>query len=150
MSKIQFALEKFKSGFSCTQAVLSAFAEDFGLKEELALKLATGFGAGCGRTGQTCGAVTGAYLVLGLKHGRATAEDMPAREKTYRLVREFNRRFKAKHNSINCTELMGLDLGNPEEYKKAADQDLFRKICVDLIKTSVTLVEELLVWEPGG
>lgn len=144
MSKIQRALELFKSGFSCSQAILAAFAPDFGLNQETALKLATGLGAGCGRTGQTCGAVTGAYLVLGLKHGRAAMEDVPAREKTYQLIQEFNRHFLAVHGSINCTELMGLNLGDPAQYKKAAEQELFRKICVELIKTSVGILEEIL------
>ena len=63
------AVAIFKEGINCSQAVLSSFAEDFGVDKNMALKMAAGFGGGMGRTGHRCGAVTGAYMVLGLKYG---------------------------------------------------------------------------------
>ena len=76
------AVACFKEGFNCSQAVLSSFDDDFGLDKDMALKLAAGFGGGMGRMAQTCGAVTGAYMVIGLKHGAITGQDKAAKEHT--------------------------------------------------------------------
>ena len=67
-SKVEKSANYFKNGFNCAQAVLAAFAEGFGLSEEMALKVATQFGGGA-RKGEMCGAVSGALMVLGLKFG---------------------------------------------------------------------------------
>lgn len=101
-----------------------------------------------GRSGQTCGAVTGAYLVLGARHGRFELENIKAREKTYALIREFNRQFQERHGSLQCTQLMGLDLGNPEDYQRAAAEGRFGSICVELVRTSVRILEEILEQPP--
>ena len=70
MSKVDEAIECFYSGYSCSQAVLSAYCEDLGLDKETAMKISCGFGAGMARLGATCGAVTGAYIAIGLKYGK--------------------------------------------------------------------------------
>ena len=75
MSRVEQAVSCFQGGFNCSQAVLSTYAQDFGLDREAALKLAAGFGGGMGRMAGTCGAVTGAFMVLGLKHGPTEAGD---------------------------------------------------------------------------
>ena len=73
----------FKSGFSCSQAVCCAFAGDFGIDRDTALKFSCSFGGGMGHTGNTCGAVTGALMVIGMKYGRTSPEDLAAKDKTY-------------------------------------------------------------------
>lgn len=105
MMKADKAEECFRSGFSCSQSVLSVYSEEFGIDRELALRLSCGFGAGVGRTGNICGAVSGAVLVIGLKYGRVNPSDYPSRDKTYALVQQFIAEFRARHGSINCTEL---------------------------------------------
>ena len=67
MNKRTLALAQFDKGFACSQAVFSAYAEDLGLDQETALKIAGPFGGGTGRKAETCGAVTGALMALGLK-----------------------------------------------------------------------------------
>ena len=79
MSRTERALALFKEGFSCSQAVAAVFAEEHGLAVETALRLSQGFGGGMARMADTCGAVTGAILVLGLKHGRTRAADDEAK-----------------------------------------------------------------------
>ena len=59
----------FRRGMNCAQAVVLAFAADYGLDEALAAKVACGLGGGVGRAREVCGAVTGAAVVLGLRHG---------------------------------------------------------------------------------
>ncbi len=66
MSRIENAVSRFAEGYNCSQAVLSAYAEQLGVDGETALKIAAGFGGGLGRMAETCGAVTGAFMVLGL------------------------------------------------------------------------------------
>ena len=68
MTKAEKAVDLYGKNFNCSQAVLTAFAEDFGLSEKLTLSLGTSFGGGA-RNGQMCGAVSGALMVLGLKFG---------------------------------------------------------------------------------
>jgi C_GCAxxG_C_C family probable redox protein len=66
---IQLASERFEQGYSCSQSILSAFASQFGLAEEFAIKISSPFGGGIARQGETCGAVTGALMVLALEFG---------------------------------------------------------------------------------
>lgn len=79
----------FSQGFACSQAIFSAYATEYGLNNDAALKVSSGFGGGMGRMAQTCGAVTGAYMVIGLKYGAVSGQDQEAKQKTYRQVREF-------------------------------------------------------------
>ena len=111
------AVSCFQQGFSCSQAILSTFGEQFGLNRDTALKLAAGFGGGMGRMAGTCGAVTGAFMILGLKYGAVSSDDMQAKELTYEKVREFAARFKERGGSLVCRELLGYDINSPVEYQ---------------------------------
>ena len=137
----------FEAGFSCSQAVLAAHCEDYGLERSLALKVAGAFGGGMGHIGETCGAVSGALMLLGLKYGKHTVEDSVSKEKTYAYVKAFTDRFKARHGSIHCNELVGYDLGNPEELIKARESDVFKTVCPRLVRSAIESVETLLAGE---
>ena len=129
---------------NCAQVVLSTYCDKFGLERSLALKLAQGFGGGMGRTGKTCGAVTGAYMVLGLAQKMSSDSPRESLEKTYALVREFNRRFEALHGSLTCKELIGYDLSTPEGLVEARDKKVFTSVCPDFVRDSVRTLEMLL------
>ena len=88
MNRKDRAVDLFKQGFSCSQAVAAVFAEDNGLPVATAFRIAQGFGGGMARLAETCGAVTGAFMIIGLKHGRTRPEDEAAKERTYALVQE--------------------------------------------------------------
>lgn len=144
MNRIDSAVSCFKEGFSCSQAVLSAYSDLFDLNRELALKISQPFGGGMAHMGEMCGAVTGAFLVIGLKYGRVKAEDIEAKEKTYELVQEFVKRFKSRHGSINCTELLGFDLGTPEGMKLAEEKELFENVCPKFVQNAAEIIEQIL------
>jgi C_GCAxxG_C_C family probable redox protein len=93
--------------------------------------------------GETCGAVTGALMVIGLKYGKAKAADEGARDKTYELVREFVTRFQSRHGSIVCRELLGYDLSNPEEGDAAKKKGLFDTLCPQLVRDAVEILEKI-------
>jgi C_GCAxxG_C_C family probable redox protein len=144
MTQSDDALASFRDGFTCSSAVFSAFSKELGLDPVTAKKIACGFGAGISKTGNTCGAVSGAILVIGLKHGKTTQGDDVATEKTRALVREFMREFADRHGSINCTELLGFDLSNPDEYEKARESGLFFTRCPDLVRDASAILEKIL------
>jgi C_GCAxxG_C_C family probable redox protein len=138
------AVEMFKSGFNCAQSVLVTCGVKRGVDRGAALKMAGPFGAGMGRLGETCGAMTGAFMVIGLKYAKTKPEDDAARDRGYELVREFARRFEELNGSITCRKLLGCELNTPEGMQRARDQELFKKICVKLVKDAVKITEELL------
>ncbi|MDD5289334.1 MAG: C-GCAxxG-C-C family protein [Dehalococcoidales bacterium] len=129
--------------FNCSQSVLSAFCEEFGLDRNLALKVAMGFGGGMGRTGNTCGAVTGAYMVLGLSQKMDAEHPRESTDRTYQLVQEFNKKFKALNGSLLCKELIGYDLSSPEQLAEARSKGVIAVICPKLVSDSVTIMEKM-------
>ncbi len=138
MKKSEIAKEKFQC-FNCCQSVLFPFCEESGLPEKAALLLTSGFGGGMGR-GATCGVVTGAYMVLGLKNTpAATISETKAKIKA--TVKKFNNTFIEKHGSLVCKELIGYDLSIHEEAEKASDADVFNTICSKLVVSSVEIIE---------
>lgn len=144
MSRAEEAKKQFEKGFLCAPAVLSTYSEQFGLEKALALKIACGFGAGIGRMGRTCGAVTGALMVIGLKHGQANLADVESREKTYKLVKEFVDKFTALHGSIECKELIGYDLSDSGELKLARESGVFGNKCPSFVYDSACILEDIL------
>ncbi|HUV03001.1 MAG TPA: C-GCAxxG-C-C family protein [Desulfobacteria bacterium] len=144
MNNVERAVSCFNDGFSCSQAVLATYAELFGLDRDRALKVASAFGGGMGHLGETCGAVTGAFMVIGLKCGQTDADDKETKKKTYRLVKAFAEKFKARNGSISCTELLGCDLSTPEGMKRAKEQNLFTTLCPTFVRDATELLEELL------
>ena len=128
---IQTASDRFAQGFNCSQSVFSAFALQVGLSNETALKLSSPFGAGMARQGQVCGALTGALMVLGLQHGNVDPE---GKEKTYQISEEFIRKFKERHGTILCRELIGYDISSQAGLQAARERHVFTTICPVLVK----------------
>lgn len=143
-SKSIKAEECFKEGFNCCQAVLSVFIDDAGLSREKAMKIASGFGAGMAYMGETCGAVTGAFMVFGLMHGRSRVDDTEAKEKTYRLMLDFVKEFVSKNGTIKCKELLGGDISTTEGLKKVNDAGKFDTVCPKAVRDSAAITEQLL------
>jgi len=145
MEKADSAAETFRGAFNCAQSVFVVFAPELGLERELALRVAGGLGGGVGRLGsELCGAVSGAVLALGLKHGKYLPEDNEARERTYALVQEFARRFRERHGHLRCSELLGYDVGTLEGRQAAHDSGLHETLCPRLVRDAAEIVEELL------
>jgi C_GCAxxG_C_C family probable redox protein len=137
------AADCFSSGFSCSQAVFSTFAKSYGMDEETSLRVAGAFGAGMAGRAEACGAVTGAFLALGLKYGKKHPEDNAAREKTYQLAADFVRRFEEKRGSIVCRKLTGYDISRPEEYQAAKQAGVFKEVCPQLVREAASILEEI-------
>ena len=141
--RVEKSANYFKNGFNCSQAVLTSFASDFGLSEELALKIATQFGGGA-RKGEMCGAVSGALMVLGLKHGHYHYNAPDEKGNAYKIAEEFMNRFIAKHGTVVCRELLGYDVSKAEDMIKIKELDLFKSTCPVMIKSATEIVEQML------
>ncbi|MFX1257829.1 MAG: C-GCAxxG-C-C family protein [Promethearchaeota archaeon] len=144
MSEKERAVSCFKEGFSCSQAILSTYGARFGLNRELAFRISTAFGGGMGRMGKTCGAITGAFMVIGLKYGKIKIDNDEAKEKTYELVRELVNRFKSINGSITCKKLLNFDISTPEGRALAKEKNLFTNFCPKLVNDSAEILEQIL------
>jgi len=152
MTRSETASAYFSKGYGCAQSVLCAFRESFNLDEETALRIATGFGSGMGRLCEVCGSLTGGFMVIGLKWGKVITDGSKYgtdTETTYRLVAELASRFKERHGTILCRELLECDLSNPDERARAAREGLFQTRCPRYVLDSVEILETLID-EPGG
>jgi len=145
MEKPETALDSFSKGITCSAAVFSAFSKEMGLEENMARKIACGFGAGISRTGNICGAVSGGIMVIGLKYGKEfPGDDGGATEKTRALTRQFLQEFRQKHGSVNCTEILGHNLSIPAEYDAAAKANLFKTKCPACVHDAAEILERIL------
>jgi len=143
-SKAEEAAAYFEKGFVCSQAVFATYAEPLGLKPGIALPIADAFGAGMGGMAETCGAVTGAFMVIGLKYGRVHPGDAEAKEKTRRLIKEFVRQFKNRHGSITCKTLLDVDISTDEGMKAAREKGLFDTHCPKFVRDAAEILENLI------
>lgn len=107
-------VELFKSGFNCTQAVVGAFADLYGVPQDVALRMSASFGGGMGRMRLTCGAASGMFILAGLENGCSTTEAPQKRAENYNLVQELAAEFKNENGSLTCAELLGLRSGKLE------------------------------------
>ena len=139
-SKSEFATTQLAGGLGCAASVLSAFCEDYGLDVKKAAKIACGLGGGCA-TGEVCGAVTGALLVVGLKFGQETVEDMDAKADCRAHVLNFISKFKETNSALTCRDLLGCDITTEEGF--AVYLEKRGTVCPTLVKSAVEILEEL-------
>ena len=128
--RIQHAVELFMSGYGCSQSVVAAFADLYGLDDTMAKRIAAGFGGGVGRMRMMCGTVSGLVIMTGLDCGQTEGDDREGKAACYKVVQELLETFRQRNGSIICAELLGLngcpvvkttyvpDERNAEYYKK--------------------------------
>mgnify|MGYP000852021527 CR=1 FL=1 len=139
--RVEQAVELYETGgLNCSQAMLSVYGEGRGLDKPTAVKVASVLGAGMGRLGNTCGAVTGAFLALGLS---CQLDDPQARDKVYALVRDFAKRFESRNGSISCS-LLGNDFGTEAGAAKIKEQKLTSLLYPKFVKDAAEIMEEML------
>ncbi len=143
MTKSESAGQIFMDGFKCSQAVLEAFAKDCGLDVETARKIAMPLAGGSSLGGE-CGAVSGAFLVLGMKYGTADATDQEGFQRAMAKVREFAEKFRSDHKSVNCRELIGLDVFSEEGLKEFKEKNLHDTLCLGYVKDAARILEEMM------
>jgi len=137
------AVAMFKEGYNCSQSVLAACGRQFGVTRDQACHLGQVFGGGMCGLDQACGAVTGAFMAIGLKYAKTGADDAP-KIKAHRLAQEFAERFASHHGSLSCTQLLGHNLRVPGERERVQALGLFQTLCPRLVRDAVEIVDDLL------
>lgn len=131
-SRTQKALELHKKGYNCAQAVACAYCDLLGVDESAMFQMIEGFGAGMGGMECTCGAVSGAIALAGIKNSKGCA-DPTTKGSTYQLSKEILKEFTEKNGSVVCKDLKGIETkkvlrscpGCIEDAAKIAEQVLF-------------------------
>jgi C_GCAxxG_C_C family probable redox protein len=144
MNRIEQAQSLFSDGFLCSQSVLITFAPLLGLDPRMAAKIGAPFGGGIARRGDTCGSVNAAFMVLGLKYGHHSPDDLESKEEAYRKVEEFIRAFQSRHGSILCRELLGCDISLPQGLQTAYDQQLFAIRCPRFVGAAADILDQII------
>jgi C_GCAxxG_C_C family probable redox protein len=145
MTKPEIAIEFFEQGYNCAQSVLTAFSQDLDIPEDELLKISCAFGGGMGRRQLTCGAVSGALMVIGMYFGRGKGDDISKKTHTYEKAAEFMKEFELRNGSLNCKELLqNLNMHDPEEMKKIESLGLFKTSCYKYAKDAVHIAEKIV------
>lgn len=137
------ALESYAGGLDCSQVVFGYGAEILGLDEEIAMRIASGFGGGMFK-GETCGCVTGALMAIGYAFGHCKAGESEAKEQVMAKVAEFQQEFAAINGSLLCRELLGHDISQPGEMEKVREEGLMATLCPKLACVACDLLDEIL------
>ena len=112
-TRIAKTIENHKKGYNCCQAVACAYCDLVGMDEKTMFQAAEAFGAGMGGMQATCGAVSGALLLAGLKNSTGNLESPDSKMGTYQLSKEMVAQFRQKNGSVVCKELKGVESGQP-------------------------------------
>lgn len=132
-------------GYNCAQAVFYSFCDDFNIDKDVALKMATGFGAGMGRKEEVCGAISGGILVIGSKYGRGETEERSAMERSYKKTQNLMDQFAERHGTVICRQLLnGCELTTNEGQLYFTENDLLKKTCVPCVRSVVEILEAIL------
>lgn len=98
------AHELFKQGYNCAQSVFAAFCDVTGIDFETAIKLTSGFGAGMGGMRDTCGAVTGMFMVADMLYGYTDSQATTEKAAHYATIRKLAEQFK-EETKASCAAI---------------------------------------------
>jgi len=121
----------FLNGHRCSEAILKIYGPQFGLDENLSMKIGCALGGGIGSTENVCGAVNAAAIVLGLAFGRNDHEDQLSKNKTNEVIQLFVEKFLNLHHHVNCNDL----------------KDSKKDICIQIVKDTSKILEEIILKE---
>lgn len=133
----------FMKGIDCSQVITEEFADQMGLTKEQAGKVSACFGGGM-MCGETCGAVTGALMVLGMKYGHWTDNQVEQKESMAKKTAEFKRLFQEKYPSFICKELLGYDLGKADELEKIVESGKLFSFCPEIVESTINILKKVL------
>jgi C_GCAxxG_C_C family probable redox protein len=139
------ASELFQTGLNCAESVLVANMETLGVEGDWLPRIATGFGSGIATTQQVCGAISGAVMVAGWVLGRDSGKE--GNKRLYQVCDAFINEFRQEFSSSTCRDLIGVDLSDPAERKRARDTGVFVDKCVPLVEFSARRIAEALSGE---
>lgn len=142
--RIQQAVELFKSGFNCAQAVVAAFADIYDADSTRLLRLSTSFGGGIGRMRGTCGAACGLFMLVGLETGTDDPNNRTAKSHNYSEVQRLAEEFRSENGSLICAELLGLTPTLPITNVSAERPAGGKRPCVEMVRSAASIFARFL------
>ena len=142
-NKKEKAMDLFENGCNCSQAVLLAFSEEFGLDKENAEALAVAFGGGMSKQGKTCGCLSGALMVIGLQFGKESTKVIANRGNSYKMGKEFIEKFYTEFGATDCRELIRLDLNKKDDLEMAT-KTVFGNRCKNMVGITAEMLQLFL------
>lgn len=136
----ELAKELFLKGYNCSQSVFAAFCDETGLDTDTALKVASSFGGGMGGLQGVCGAVSGMFMVVGMKYGYTHPPDKTAKKEFYGLIKHLAKQFEKEEGSIICRELLDFLIKN--NYPGSGGK---RHFCAGLVEQAARLLDEYIL-----
>ena len=141
--------ENFENGYNCAQSVFITYAEKFGFDKETALKLSSSFGGGMGRMREVCGAVSAMFMIAGLAKGYTENNNDDVKAKHYELIQDLAQKFKEKHGTIICRELLGLEKDEDTSYipTKRTEQYYQERPCENFVADACEIIDKYILNE---
>lgn len=141
--KIEEIIELFNNGIDCSQIVTGEFSKELGLDLDILRKMASSFGGGM-QCGETCGAFTGALMIIGLQYGNSLEGDFEQKSIVQEKSALFKDEFLKKYPSCICKELLGYNIGEPEGREKIMEKGLLENYCPYIVKNSIEILEKII------
>ena len=143
------AIQLFNQGYNCSQSVIAPFCEEVGMDFETALKLSSSFGGGMGRLREVCGAVSGMFMVAGLKYGYTDPKDARSKGEHYKLIQMLAHQFKETNSSLICRELLGLhSKSETSNMPEERNEEYYKKRpCAELVGDAADIISKLIAEE---
>lgn len=145
-NRIQKAIDLFKEGCNCSQAVTVAFADLYGFTEEQAMRMSASFGGGIGRMRETCGAACGLFILAGLETGAVEGKDKVSKAQNYELVQKLAATFKERNGALICRELLELRKNTPVSStpEERTKQYYAKRPCLKIVEEAAIIWSEFL------
>lgn len=133
-NRVEGATSSMENGLNCSQAIFSIYGQYLGMDRDTCLKITSVFGGGINRTGNVCGAVTGALMAIGLKHAEVESDSVAS---------EFTKKFRERNGTIICRELIDHNLLTVIDRAHAFESGAFEN-CPKFVKDAAEILEKML------
>jgi len=139
------AMQLFKEGYNCSQAVILAFSDKYDIEGKTAVKLASSFGGGMGRMREVCGAVSGMFMVAGLLYGYDDPKAKEEKADHYARIQQLAAEFTKINGSIVCRELLGLTQKKDDPTPSERTAEYYKKRpCEQLVGIAAAIMEDYI------
>ena len=134
-TRVEETIMRHDKGYNCAQAVACTYCDLVGVDEETMFKMTEALGLGMGGMEGTCGAVTGACVLAGMKRSSGNLEHPDSKAESYKLSKEIVKRFEIQNESVVCKALKGVETVK------------VLRSCADCIKDAAAIAEQVLFEE---
>lgn len=134
-TRVEETIMRHDKGYNCAQAVACTYCDMVGVDEKTMFKMTEALGRGMGCMEGTCGAVSGACVLAGMKRSSGRLENPDSKTESCKLSKEIVEKFIEQNKSVVCKILKGIETGK------------VLRACNDCIKDAATITEQVLFSE---